>query len=192
MKLELMTCIILFVFAGVAQFIDPTTTVIVETPARYQLMEGIDVAINNVMKKGKTASIGNVLKELEEMQRAHDVKLPYSYDAKFTCNSRGKSKASYKLSKENQRRKTEFEAVVKRRIQAMVPDAAIQVPSLTEEPRPRDFKSREEFIKAYVLYKTEDIDEETKQKYAKKLGGLSQYKREVKNEAAKLWKENQL
>lgn len=192
MKLELMTCIILFVFAGVAQFIDPTTTVIVETPARYQLMEGIDVAINNVMKKGKTASIGNVLKELEEMQRAHDVKLPYSYDAKFTCNSRGKSKASYKLSKENQRRKTEFEAVVKRRIQAMVPDAAIQVPSLTEEPRPRDFKSREEFIKAYVLYKTEDIDEETKQKYAKKLGGLSQYKRDVKNEAAKLWKENQL
>ena len=192
MKLELMTCIILFVFAGVAQFIDPTTTVIVETPARYQLMEGIDVAINNVMKKGKTASIGNVLKELEEMQRAHEVKLPYSYDAKFTCNSRGKSKASYKLSKENQRRKTEFEAVVKRRIQAMVPDAAIQVPSLTEEPRPRDFKSREEFIKAYVLYKTEDIDEETKQKYAKKLGGLSQYKRDVKNEAAKLWKENQL
>ena len=192
MKLELMTCIILFVFAGVAQFIDPTTTVIVETPARYQLMEGIDVAINNVMKKGKTASIGNVLKELEEMQRAHYVKLPYSYDAKFTCNSRGKSKASYKLSKENQRRKTEFEAVVKRRIQAMVPDAAIQVPSLTEEPRPRDFKSREEFIKAYVLYKTEDIDEETKQKYAKKLGGLSQYKRDVKNEAAKLWKENQL
>ena len=192
MKLELMTCIILFVFAGVAQFIDPTTTVIVETPARYQLMEGIDVAINNVMKKGKTASIGNVLKELEEMQRAHDVKLPYSYDAKFTCNSRGKSKASYKLSKENQRRKTEFEAVVKRRIQAMVPDAAIQVPSLTEEPRPRDFKSREEFIKAYVLYKTEDIDEETKQKYAKKLGGLSQYKRDVKNEAAKLWKESQL
>ena len=192
MKLELMTCIILFVFAGVAQFIDPTTTVIVETPARYQLMEGIDVAINNVMKKGKTASIGNVLKELEEMQRAHDVKLPYSYNAKFTCNSRGKSKASYKLSKENQRRKTEFEAVVKRRIQAMVPDAAIQVPSLTEEPRPRDFKSREEFIKAYVLYKTEDIDEETKQKYAKKLGGLSQYKRDVKNEAAKLWKENQL
>ena len=187
-----MTCIILFVFAGVAQFIDPTTTVIVETPARYQLMEGIDVAINNVMKKGKTASIGNVLKELEEMQRAHDVKLPYSYDAKFTCNSRGKSKASYKLSKENQRRKTEFEAVVKRRIQAMVPDAAIQVPSLTEEPRPRDFKSREEFIKAYVLYKTEDIDEETKQKYAKKLGGLSQYKHDVKNEAAKLWKENQL
>ena len=192
MKLELMTCIILFVFAGVAQFIDPTTTVIVETPARYQLMEGIDVAINNVMKKGKTASIGNVLKELEEMQRAHDVKLPYSYNAKFTCNSRGKSKASYKLSQENQRRKTEFEAVVKRRIQAMVPDAAIQVPSLTEEPRPRDFKSREEFIKAYVLYKTEDIDEETKQKYAKKLGGLSQYKRDVKNEAAKLWKENQL
>ena len=42
----------------------------------------------------------------------------------------------------------------------MVPDAAIQVPSLAEEPRPRDFKSREEFIKAYVLYKTEDIDEE--------------------------------
>ena len=192
MKLEFMTCIVLFAFAGAAQFIDPTTTVIVETPARYQLMEGIDVAINNVMKKGKAASIGNVLKELEEMQRAHDVKLPYSYDAKFTCNSRGKSKASYKLSKENQRRKTEFEAVVKRRIQAMVPDAAIQVPSLTEEPRPRDFKSREEFIKAYVLYKTEDIDEETKQKYAKKLGGLSQYKRDVKNEAAKLWKENQL
>ena len=192
MKLELMTCIILFAFAGAAQFIESTTTVIVNTPARYQLMEGIDVAINNVMKKGKAASIGNVLKELEEMQRAHDVKLPYSYDAKFTCNSRGKSKASYKLSKENQRRKTEFEAVVKRRIQAMVPDAAIQVPSLTEEPRPRDFKSREEFIKAYVLYKTEDIDEETKQKYAKKLGGLSQYKRDVNNEAAKLWKENQL
>ena len=78
------------------------------------------------------------------------------------------------------------------RIQAMVPDADIQVPGLAEEPRPRDFKSREEFIKAYVSYKTEDIDEETKKKYAKKLGGLSQYKRDVKNEAAKLWKENQL
>ena len=129
-----MTFIILFVFAGVAQFIDPTTTVIVETPARYQLMEGIDVAINNVMKKGKTASIGNVLKELEEMQRAHDVKLPYSYDAKFTCNSRGKSKASYKLSKENQRRKTEFEAVVKRRIQAVLQNRARDsVPDLLHE-----------------------------------------------------------
>ena len=187
--------VMLFAFLSLvvrAQFVDQTTTVIVNTPARYQLMEGVDVAINNVIKKGKVVSLKNVLKELEEMQRARDVKLPYSYDMKFSFSSSGKSKSSRRISAENQRRKAEFEVIVKRRIDALVAGANIQATDVCVEPKPRDFKSRDEFIKAYVTHKMENVDEETKEKYAKRLGGLSQYKRDMKNEAAKLWQEYQL
>ena len=175
-----------------AQFVDQTTTVIVNTPARYQLVEGVDVAISNVIKKGKVVSLKNVLKELEEMQRARDVKLPYSYDMKFSFSSGGKSKSSRRISAENQRRKTEFETLVKRRIDALVAGANVQDVDVCVEPKPRDFKSRDEFIKAYVTHKMGNVDDETKEKYAKRLGGLSQYKRDMKNEATKLWKESQL
>lgn len=177
----------------------PVTQVIVHTPARYQLLEGIGVAITNVTLKGKVVTFATVMNELHEMQRAHDVKLPYSFDITITSTTRGsktKTKSSAKLSAENRKRKAEFEALVKRRIAALTPDAK-QLDQNSDmgillEPEVKKFKDRDSFIKAYVEFKMDLIDDEIREKYAKKLGGLSQYKRDMKNEAARLWKESKL
>ena len=142
---------------------DVNVNVTVETPARYQLQEGIAVAIQNVQSQGKPLTVNNVMKELEMMQAAHDVKLPY-------CGGTN-SKAKRSLEQ---------------RISTMIRSVD---GGANPEPRPQDYANRTLYSKAYVSYKMGMVDDDVRETYAKKLGGLSQYKRDMVNEASGKWKE---
>ena len=49
------------------------------------------------------------------------------------------------------------------------------------------FSTKDAFINAYVAYKMKTVDEQIKATYAKKIGGLGDYKRDVKREAEVMW-----
>ena len=55
-------------------------------------------------------------------------------------------------------------------------------------PNPRNYHSKERFVSAYVAYKLRNVDDETRQQYAKKIGGMGDYRRDMAREAAVLWK----
>lgn len=58
-----------------------------------------------------------------------------------------------------------------------------------DEPNMMRFAMRSDYEKAYMAYKVELIDDEIRERYAKKMGGLNQYKRDMRNEAIANWKE---
>ena len=51
------------------------TNVIVDTPSKFSLWEGVDVAIENLVNTGTALSVENVLRELEEMKSRKEVPL---------------------------------------------------------------------------------------------------------------------
>ena len=136
----------------------------IEAPARYQLQEGIAVAIQNVQSQGKPLTVGNVMKELNMMAAANDVKIPY-------CGGT------------NSKTKKSLEQRISTMIRSIDGGA-------NPEPRPQDFANRTLYSKAYVAYKMSMVDDDVRETYAKKLGGLSQYKRDMANEANGKWKES--
>lgn len=102
-----------------------TPQVIVKQNARYSLWEGVDVAIKAVIDSGISPNLENVLKELDEMARQNDIKLPYSYSlsgkVSFSTKGNGKTRMEHNnvhrtLTPQNEQRKKDFEDRVAARI----------------------------------------------------------------------------
>ena len=154
--------------------------VTIKTPARYQLTQGIKVAIDNVADSGRQVTVKNVVKELEEMQDANDVKLPYYYTRVSTTgkNSRGFLKGYQK------QKYAEFEAqvaaIIKRRCGSQTDaNAALD---------PIRYKTEKEFVDAYVKYMMDNISESERLKWVGRIDGLGGYKRQKKDEARKIYR----
>ena len=179
--------------------VDPPQ-VIVRQNARYSLWEGVDVAIKSVIDSGISPSLENVLHELDEMARQNDIKLPYSYSrsgkVSFSTKGNGKTRMGHNtvhrtLTTQNKQRKEAFEKRVAARLSSVLskmPQYARNVTALVpQEPTPEMFSTKDAFINAYVAYKMKTVDEQIKATYAKKIGGLGDYKRDVKREAEVMW-----
>ena len=177
-----------------------TPQVIVKQNARYSLWEGVDVAIKAVIDSGISPNLENVLKELDEMARQNDIKLPYSYSlsgkVSFSTKGNGKTRMEHNnvhrtLTPQNKQRKEDFEKRVAARLLGVLskmPRYARNVTALVpQEPTPEMFSTKDAFINAYVAYKMKTVDEQIKATYAKKIGGLGDYKRDVKREAEVMW-----
>ena len=177
-----------------------TPQVIVKQNARYSLWEGVDVAIKAVIDSGISPNLENVLKELDEMARQNDIKLPYSYSlsgkVSFSTKGNGKTRMGRNsvrrtLTPQNKQRKEDFEKRVAARLLGVLskmPRYARNVTALVpQEPTPEMFSTKDAFINAYVAYKMKTVDEQIKATYAKKIGGLGDYKRDVKREAEVMW-----
>lgn len=177
-----------------------TPQVIVKQNARYSLWEGVDVAIKSVIDSGISPSLENVLHELDEMARQNDIKLPYSYSrsgkVSFSTKGNGKTRMGRNsvrrtLTPQNKQRKEDFEKRVAARLLGVLskmPRYARNVTALVpQEPTPEMFSTKDAFINAYVAYKMKTVDEQIKATYAKKIGGLGDYKRDVKREAEVMW-----
>lgn len=67
---------------GLPQDVYVSNTVVVNTPPKFSLWEGVDVAIESLVNSGTALSVENVLKELEDMKSRNEVRLPYSYLSK--------------------------------------------------------------------------------------------------------------
>ena len=154
---------------------------------RYDSITGIDIAIRNVRAKGRAVTIATVWDELRRMEAANDISLP----GEFTeCNysSRRGGKVRTKRVVTDPKAKREFSVAVAQMV-ARVSGGNVQ--DTMEEalgPDPRNYHSKERFVSAYVSYKLRNVDDETRQQYAKKIGGMGDYRRDMAREAAVLWK----
>ena len=154
---------------------------------RYDSITGIDIAIRNVRAKGRTVTIATVWDELRRMEAANDISLP----GEFTeCNysSRRGGRVRTKRVVTDPKAKREFSIAVAQMV-ARVSGGNVQ--DTMEEalgPDPRNYHSKERFVSAYVSYKLRNVDDETRQQYAKKIGGMGDYRRDMAREAAVLWK----
>ena len=154
---------------------------------RYDSITGIDIAIRNVRAKGRAVTIATVWDELRRMEAANDICLP----GEFTeCNysSRRGGKVRTKRVVTDPKAKLEFSIAVAQMV-ARVSGGNVQ--DTMEEalgPDPRNYHSKERFVSAYVSYKLRNVDDETRQQYAKKIGGMGDYRRDMAREAAVLWK----
>ena len=154
---------------------------------RYDSITGIDIAIRNVQAKGRAVTIATVWDELRRMEAANDISLP----GEFTeCNysSRRGGKVRTKRVVTDPKAKLEFSIAVAQMV-ARVSGGNVQ--DTMEEalgPDPRNYHSKERFVSAYVSYKLRNVDDETRQQYAKKIGGMGDYRRDMVREAAVLWK----
>ena len=154
---------------------------------RYDSITGIDIAIRNVRAKGRAVTIATVWDELRRMEAANDICLP----GEFTeCNysSRRGGRVRTKRVVTDSKAKREFSIAVAQMV-ARVSGGNVQ--DTMEEalgPDPRNYHSKERFVSAYVSYKLRNVDDETRQQYAKKIGGMGDYRRDMAREAAVLWK----
>lgn len=154
---------------------------------RYDSITGIDIAIRNVRAKGRAVTIATVWDELRRMEAANDISLP----GEFTeCNysSRRGGRVRTKRVATDPKAKREFSIAVAQMV-ARVSGGNVQ--DTMEEalgPDPRNYHSKERFVSAYVSYKLRNVDDETRQQYAKKVGGMGDYRRDMAREAAVLWK----
>lgn len=171
----------------------PPVTIQPRPRPRYDSMTGIDIAIRNVRAKGRGVTVATVWDELKQMDAANDIWLPgeyksseYGYLANFAGTAR--AKARWKREAEDPKAKREFRLAVAQKV-ARVSGGNVQ--AAMEEmvgPDPRNYHSKERFVSAYVSYKLRNVDEETRQQYAKKIGGMGDYRRDMAREAAVLWK----
>ena len=144
--------------------------------ARYELWEGVDVAINALMRRGKIPSLDNVMKELEEMHHRNDVRLPYTW---WHGTSQQK-KAAFK--DELSRAIIDF---FKRHPElARHYDIAALIP---QKPQPSDFKRRDDFVKAYSDFKMNEATDDIRKKYKGRIDGMNAYRSEMRREANKIW-----
>lgn len=139
----------------------------IKAPARYTLHEAIDVAIESLRSIGTPLTVRNLRKELSRMAAANDVVLP------------GEGlRSSARIQSDR-----DFEKLLSKKINAVVQES-----TGIREPEVVNFASRTGYVNAYVAYKVSMIDDDVRATYAKKLGGLNQYKRDMKNEALANWK----
>lgn len=154
---------------------------------RYDSITGIDIAIRNVQAKERAVTVATVWDELRRMEAANDISLP----GEFTeCNysSRRGGRVRTKRVVTDPKAKREFSIAVAQMV-ARVSGGNVQ--DTMEEalgPDPRNYHSKERFVSAYVSYKLRNVDDETRQQYAKKIGGMGDYRRDMAREAAVLWK----
>ena len=94
------------------------------------------------------------------------------------------SELETKLSELN-KKKAEFEQGVARRISQMTGKSIEDV----GEPVPSRYTTKDEFVRAYVNAKMQDVDDETRKKYSRKIGGMGDYRRDLKREAEAQWRQ---
>ena len=103
----------------------------------------------------------------------------------------GRNTVHRTLTPQNKQRKEAFENRVATRLSRIlsgIPRCAKNVATLVpQEPTPEMFAEKDTFINAYVAYKMKTVDEQIRVAYAKKIGGLGDYKHDIKREAAEIW-----
>ena len=164
----------------------------VKAPPRNDLWDGVDKAIRNVKMMYGSVNLQSVMNELENMAKRNEIRLPYSYEVRWSASVNGNGGTYHhkkkKLNSENRQRKAEFERQVAQRI-AKLNKSGNQYSKdlLSDTPKPSQFKNRDEFIKAYAEYKMQTASDEIRIMYSKKINGMSQYRMDMKREAFRIW-----
>lgn len=155
---------------------------------RYDAMEGIDVAIQNVQAVGGPVTVEAVRDELHHMSAANDIWIPgdvLSSDYGYVELAGSKGKAQHRI-KDPQAYREFWAAVARRVVQVAGGDLRAAMEALVG-PAPQNYASRKRFVAAYAAYKLRYVDAATREEYAKKIGGLTDYRHDMEREAGALW-----
>ena len=118
--------------------------------------------------------------ELEDMQDANDVALPYHY---YKASTTGKNNRGF-LRGDQKQKYIEFKTKVDTVIKKMYGDA----PNANSVLDPRKYKTEKAFADAYVDYMTENITEEEKLKWKGRIDGIRGFQRQKRAEALKIYR----
>lgn len=147
--------------AGQAAATAVTITIRPRPQPRYSAMEGIDVAIQNVQAAGGSVTVEAVQDELCHMNAVNEIRIPRPY--------------------------RDFWAIVARRVAQVTGGNLRASMEALVGPAPQNYVSRKHFVAAYAAYKLRHVDAATREEYAKKIGGLTDYRHDMEREAGALW-----
>lgn len=96
----------------------------IKTRPRFPLEEGVDIAIRKLMSNNRKFKTADVIEQLEMMQSANDVALPYQYTytttfRRYTTRPNGVTKTTKSLDYENSRIKSKFERMIESRVREL-------------------------------------------------------------------------
>ncbi len=135
------------------------TEVVVVDP-KYSVAEAIELCVNDINERGEPLSENNLRKALYRMTKA-EVLLPPKKD---------------------------LNQLIRNAVQKY--QARVQKKIMQDNPPPvvSDYRSEKEFVSAYVDYKEDNILPYEKEQWSRKVGGMNEFRRAMKNEAIKIWR----
>ena len=133
-------------------------TVIVDP--KYSVAEAIELCVNDMNERGEPLNENNLRKALNRMTKA-EVLLPPKKD---------------------------LNQLIRNAVQKY--QARVQKKIMQDNPPPvvSDYASEKEFVSAYVDYKEDNILPFEKEQWSRKVGGMNEFRRAMKNEAVKIWR----
>ena len=148
----------------------------------YPLWDGVKIACDAVICQKAQVSVSTVMEELYKMHKKNEVRLPFNPTWK-----RG-SKAPI-ISDNMKQLQSDFASELAKYIEKNCRSSIFPLSVYYMEPRPSQYLKKEHFVKAYVAHKMETVSDATRKAYSKKIGGIRDYRRDMKCKAEQIWNE---
>ncbi len=136
------------------------TTVVEVVNPKYSVAEAIELCVNDMNERGEPLNENNLRKALNRMTKA-EVLLPPKKD---------------------------LNQLIRNAVQKYQARAQKNVVLTNPPPVVSDYGSEKEFVSAYVDYKEDNILPFEKEQWSRKVGGMNEFRRAMKNEAVKIWR----
>lgn len=147
----------------------------------YTLWNGVKIACDAVICRGAQPTVPAIMEELYKMHKKNEVQLPFNPTWK-----RG-SKAPT-IPDDMKQTQSDFETELSKYIEKNCRSFSISSVYLIQ-PRPSQYLKKDHFVQAYVAHKMETVSAETRKAYSKKIGKMGDYRRDMQQEAKKIWDE---
>ena len=119
------------------------------------------------------------MEELYKMHKKNEVQLPFNPTWKRGCKMPT-------IPEDMKQTQSDFETELARYIEKNC-RSPLSVYYL--QPRPSQYLKKEHFVRAYVAHKMETVSAETRKAYSKKIGQMDDYRRDMLQEAKRIWNE---
>ena len=147
----------------------------------YALWDGVKIACDAIICRGEQASVATIMEELYKMHKKNEVQLPFNPTWKRGCKMPT-------IPEDMKQTQSDFETELARYIEKNCRSPRpLSVYNL--QPRPSQYLKKEHFVQAYVAYKMENVSDQTRKAYSKKIGQMDDYRRDMLQEAKRIWNE---
>lgn len=148
----------------------------------YALWDGVKIACDAVICRGVQPSVSAIMEELYKMQKKNEVQLPFNPTWKWG------SKVPT-ISEDMKQTQSNFENELARYIEKNCRFPFRFTGVYLIQPRPSQYLKKDHFVQAFVAHKMETVSDETRKAYSKKIGKMDDYRRDMQQEAQKIWNE---
>jgi len=127
---------------------------------KYSTVEATEVAIREIEARGEPVNENNLRRALQLMSE-NDVRLP--------------------------EKRSDLNKIIKDALQKHSRQKQVKAQKDIPVPDPNKFSTCKEYVSAYTAYRQATMSDYERDKWARKLGGMNEFKRENKKVAEKLW-----